>query len=400
MEKKIIFLIAATLMSVNVSAATTPEAEPGDVRWSIATGLGYDSNVYRAPRAPYIDYAALLIGSNPTVTPQKKSGFFVPFALKAETAKHSSQDTRLTGSATATGSFYTQAELRNANDYNVRLQAGPEFILARAGKSENTLYIGGLLGKHKQVYVDHDSGLGKTTTLSRTDISNRYNYMSMGGEAKYKHRTGKIDFGFIGQYVNYDYEDPLVVSQQDHTYYRLGGDISLPIVSQVKLDLSLDHSVRDYSKRHSHDALGVYKSAYPLLRYTYNAVGVTLRDRISPAWLLYLDYDLSRRTDAYVGYNDYRESRYGARILFEQGRFKSRLALHHWGRDYPNGFAFDVAGQGAKTYSGNDLKLKAEWEQSKTISYWTDLVYKAQRTTDLRYDFVGSQIMAGISWTH
>ena len=317
-----------------------------------------------------------------------------------ETAKHSSQDTRLTGSAAATGSFYTQAELRNANDYNVRLQAGPEFILARAGKSENTLYIGGLLGKHKQVYVDHDSGLGKTTTLSRTDISNRYNYMSMGGEAKYKHRTGKIDFGFIGQYVNYDYEDPLVVSQQDHTYYRLGGDLSLPVVSQVKLDLSLDHSVRDYSDRHSHDATGVYKSAYPLLRYTYNAVGVTLRDRLSPDWLLYLDYDRSQRTDAYVGYNDYRENKLGVRLLYEQGRIKARLSLHHWNRDYPNGFAFDIAGQAAKTYSGNDLKFKAELEQGKNTALWTELVYKSQHTTDLRYDFVGSQLMVGMSWVY
>lgn len=399
MQNKIIFLIAFTFMSVNVSAAT-PKAEQGDITWSVSTGLGYDSNAYQAPRAPYVDYAALPLGLNPTVVPQKKSGIFVPFEIKVETTKSSNRDTRLVGSVTATGSFYPQAELRNANAYNVRLQAGPEFVLARDGKVEDTFFIGALIGKHKQVYVDHDSGLDKTTTLSGTDISNRYSYMDTGLEAKYKHRTGSIDYGLHGQYILYDYEDPVVVSQQDHTYSRLGANVSLPVVSRIKLDLSLDRSVRDYSNRHSHDALGVYKSAYPLLRYTYNAVGATLRDRISPEWLLYLDYDHSQRTDAYVGYNDYRENRFGIRLLYEQGGIKTRLALHHWNRDYPNGFAFDVAGQAAKTYSGNDLKFKAELEQGKNTALWTELVYKAQHTTDLRYDFVGSQIMAGMSWAY
>lgn len=395
-----ILFIFTILMPAIASAATSPKTEQGDIAWSVSTGLGYDSNAYQAPSSPYIDYAALPLGLNPTEVPKKKSGIFVPFEIKAETKKSHSQDIRLLGSATAAGSFYPQPGLRNANNYNVRLRAGSEFVLGREGKSENTLYVGALIGKHKQVYVDHDSGLDKTTTLSVTDISNRYSYMSLGGEARYKHRTGKIDFGFVGQFVLYDYEDPVAVSQLNHTYYRLGGDVSLPVASQVKLDISLDHSVRDYSYRHSHDATGVYKSAYPLLLYTYNAVGATLRDRISPEWLLYLDYDHSQRTDAYVGYNDYRENRFGMRLLYEQGSIKTRLALHHWGRDYPNGFAFDVATRGAKTYSGNDLKLKAELEQSKNSSLWAELVYKAQHTTDLRYDFVGSQIMAGMSWAY
>ena len=399
MFNKISVFIFAMTLPVMAFSATAPKTEQGNINWSVTTGLGYDSNVYHAPRAAYIDYAAIPIGLNPTVVPRKKSGTFIPYEIKAELAKKHDRDIRLLGSATADGSFYLGG-LNNANDYNVRLNAGPEFVMSRAGKSEDTFFVGAVLGKHKQVYVDHDSGLDKTTTLSGADISNRYSYMSTGMEAKYKHRTGRIDYGIHGQYIKYDYEDPVVVSQEDHAYSRLGVDVSLPVAQQIKLDLSLDHSVRDYSDRHTHDALGVYSKANPLLKYTYSSYGATLRDRVSPDWLLYLDYDHTNRTDAYVGYNDYKENRYGARLLFERGRFKSRLALHHWGRDYPNGFAFDVAGQGAKTYSGNDLKLKAELEQSKNSALWAELVYKAQNSTDLRYDFVVSQIMAGMSWAY
>lgn len=396
-NKTSVFIFAMS-MPVVALAATAPKTEQG-INWSFVTGLGYDSNVYHAPSAAYIDYAAIPLGLNPTVVPKKKSGTFIPYEIKVELAKNHDRDIRLLGSATSDGSFYLGG-LNNANDYNVRLNAGPEFVMSRAGKSEDTFFVGAVLGKHKQVYVDHDSGLDKTTTLTGTDISNRYSYMSTGLEAKYKHRTGSIDYGIHGQYILYDYENPAVGANEDHVYSRFGGDVSLPVVSQIKLDLSLDHSVRDYSGRHTHNALGVYSSANPLLLYTYNSYGATLRDRISPDWLLYLDYDLTLRTDAYVGYNNYKENRCGVRLLFEQGRFKSRLALRHWGRDYPNGFAFDLPAQGAKTYSGNDLTFKAELEQSKNTSLWAELVYKAQHSTDLRYDFVGSQIMAGISWAY
>lgn len=391
-------LIIAMLAPAGASTATTFKSGQGDISWAASAGLGYNSNVFQAPSSPYIDYAALPLGLNPTIVPQKKTGFFIPFEIKAEAAKNHNQDIQLLGSAMASGNFYLQSNLRNANEYSIRLLGGSKFILGRKEKSENYLYVGFLLGKHKQVYVDHDSGLDKTTTLSGTDISNRYSYKNMGLETKYKHRTGAVDFGFTGQYIKYDYEDPIAVSQLDHGYYRLGGDVSLPVASKVKLELTLDHSVRDYSYRHSHDATGAYKSASPLLLYTYNTAGATLRDRISPEWLLYLDYDQSQRTDAYVGYNDYKEKKYGARLLFEHGPFKSRLALHHWNRDYPNGFAFDVAGQGAKTYDGNDVKFKAESEQSKNASLWAELAYKVQHSTDLRYDFSGSQVMAGMSW--
>ncbi|MBI5891967.1 MAG: hypothetical protein HZB47_15065 [Nitrosomonadales bacterium] len=395
--------LATCIIAMAISAVAANSHAAGDqgmFKWSASAGMGYDSNAYQAPGAPYVDYAALPIGLNPTITPSVESGYFVPYEIEVVAEQNRDRDIRFAGSATADGNLYLDSALANANEYNFRLRGGSEFVLARAGKSENVLYVGALLGKHKQLYVDHDSGLAKTDTVSGSDISERYSYIGTGIEAKYEHRTGKIDYGFNGQYILNNYEDPVVVSQLDHTYYTVGADASLALLAKTRLSLSFDHAVRDYSDRHSRDTQGRYSSANPLLLYTFNAVGATLHNRISSDWLLYLDFDHTQRTDDYVNYNDYKESRYGARVLFEKGRYKARLALHHWGRDYPNGFAFDVAGQGAKTFSGNKLKFKAEMEQSTNASLWTEIVYNVQNATDLRYDYDRTQIMAGMSWTY
>lgn len=387
--------VASAASAPESAAKTAPVAEQGNFTWSAAAGLGYDSNVYEAPRAPYVDYA---LAAPALVTPQAKSGFFVPYELKADMTKIRNRDSRMLASAKADGNFYLGSSLSNANEFNLGLNGGFEYVLAREGRSEDTLYVGALFENHQRVYVDHDSGLGKTTSSTLKDISALYSYIKMGVEAKYKHRVGDIEYGINGQYAINDYENPAGAPQQDHTYYTLGADTSIPVATRTDLNLSFDHSVRDYSNRHSRTLQAAFTTS--LLAYTYNTVGATLRNRISPDWLLYLDFDHSRRADNNAGYGDYRENRYGARILYGQGRLKARLALHHWGRDYPNAFAFDVAGQATKTYSGNVLKLKAELEQTKNTALWTELVYEAQNTTDLRYDYVRKQIMAGMSWAY
>lgn len=406
MRKRTLFhptvLIVAMTLPVIASAASVPSvAEQGNqsgITWSASTGLGHDSNVYQAPRAAYIDYAAVPVGSNPTVIPQAKSGFFVPYDIQLSMVKNRDQDNRLLGSATADGSFHFGG-LSNANEYSAGFGGGLEHVLARKGKLEDTLGVGAFIKKRKQVYVDHDSGLSKTTA-GGSNISDRYSYMSTGVEVEYKHKISNIDYSFNGQYILNDYDDPVVVSQLDHTYYTLGTHASLPVTSETKLNISFSHSARDYSDRHSRNAQGVILNANPLLRYTYNAFGTTLRNRLSSEWLVYLDFDHTRRADSYVSYSNYKENRYGARLIYEQGSVKTRLALHHWKQDYPNGFAFDVAGRGEKKYSGNVLKIKAEWAQTKNTTLWSEWVYTTQNTTDLRYDYDRKQIMAGMSWAY
>lgn len=377
-------------------SADAPLSGSTSFNWSARTGLGFDSNAFEAPRSPYIDYAA----GNVLITPQKKSGFFVPFEIGADATQTQTQDSKLIASATAGGSIYPGGRLNEANEYNLRLSGGFEQVLQRKNKSENTLYFGALAAKRKQIYVDHDSGLNKTTTLSGVDISNRYSYLNLGVEAEYKHGIGDVNYGLIGKFIIYDYDDPIAVSQLDHDYYRVGAEADFPVARSSTAKVSLDHTVRDYSNRHSRNAQGSILNANPLARFTYDAIGASLRHRMSDPWLLYLDLDHTQRSDGYVGYDNYRETRFGGRLLYALGRIKSKLSLHHWVRDYPNGFAFDAPGRGAKNYSGNDVKFKTEIEQAKNTAYWAELVYDAQSATDLRYDYTRTQIMGGMSWAY
>jgi hypothetical protein len=398
MCRRAIFLTLVMSLISTSEANTTGAGQDADVKLSASAGLGYDSNAYQAPRGSYVDYAAVPVGSNPTVLPERKSGFFVPYEFSLSSEANLNPDTTLSGSLTADGSFYSGAGLGNANEYNFRVRGGSELVLARNGKSANTFYVGALAGKHKQIYVDHDSGVNKVSTLSGADISNRYSYISVGVEARYKHRTGDIDYGVGGQYLKNDYANPVAVSQLDHAYSKLSVDVGIPVAAKTNLNLSFDHTERDYSSRHTHDALGVYKSTYPLLHYKYNAFGATLRGKAASEWVWYLDYDRTDRSGSYVGYNDYTENRYGLRVLYGGGAFKSRLSLHHWGREYPNGFAYDVAGRGKKSYSGNVMKFRSEFALSDNASLWAELQRKDQTSTDLRYDYLRSQIMFGARW--
>ena len=397
----IVVLSLPAMASADVQTDTAPSAGQIKTTWSASTGIGYDNNVYQSPRSPYADYAALPAGSNPIITPRKDSGFFVPYEASLAISKKRELGSRLLGSASLEGKFYPAGgSLNNANEYDLSLGGGSEYALSDEEKSSRTLYVGALFEKHENVYVDHESGSGKNTTMTGAGIQGRNSYTGIGVEAKYTRRVGDIGYGLHGQYILNDYQDPGVFSQFDHSYFALDAEAGVPINPNNALNLSYDHTVRDYSGRHARDAQGIESSANPLLAYTYNGIGAKWSSRISPDWMLFLDYDHTRRNDNFQSYDESRENRYGILLSYKQGRLTTRMALHHWERDYPNGFAFDVAGQGSKYYSGNILKLRAESEQTGKASLWGELLYRAQNATDLRYDYSRMLVMAGVTWTY
>lgn len=400
MRRKMMFRPAMIALSMTLSgtacAAAAPEDGQGNVSWLAEAGFGYDSNAFRAPRNTYTDYAAIPLGSNPTVVPQAKSGFFVPYKAGVEAGKRHDRNGRLVGSATIDGRFYLGG-LGKADEFNFAANGGSEFDVGKAG-SKRTAYVGAVYEQHQQVYVDHDSGASKTAA-GGSDISARYNYTSVGLEGEYKHKMDRIDYAVKVQYLVNDYSDPVVVSQLDHNYFTVGGEIDYQMKERTKLKFSAARSTREYSDRHARNANGVYSStANPLLKYTYNDLGVTLRNRVSSDWLFYLDYDYSQRMDGFVNYNDYKSHRYGGRLMYEQGALKGRVALHHWKRDYAHAFAYDVASQPAKTYSGNDLRFKGEFAYTKAFAFWAEAILTKQDSSDLRYAYDRNQIMAGVRW--
>lgn len=386
---------SATEAKSAAAEASKQESDQFNLSWQAETGLGYDSNVFRAHDSAYVDYAAIPTGSNPTVVPKMSSGFFVPYKAGVEVTKRHELQGEFVGSTTASGRFYSGG-LNKADELKLQAKGGSEFDLGKNG-SKHKAYLGVLYELQRKAYVDHDSGAEKTTSAG-ADISNRYNFTAVGLEAEYRNKVGRFDYEVSTKYQNRDYDDPIAVSQLDHIYFMLGIDIDYSLSDAFELQFSGAHSTRNYSDRHAHSANGVYSSANPLLSYTYGDAGISLKSQQWEDWTYFLDYKRSQRKDGYVNYNDYTQQKAGGRVVYGKGNLKGRAALHFWKRDYPHAYAYDIAGQPAMTYSGSDLKLKAEYAQTRALSYWVEAVIDNQDSSDLRYDFKRKQIMAGVSW--
>jgi len=386
-----VLLRFALLALVSVSVSATG----GEFEWSPALGLGYDNNPYLTPDDPYIDYAA---AGNPLVTPNRQSGMYADLGFDGRYSRALSQAARFLVDYKFNGDYYFDSALSNADEYHHKLSLGREQILRKQGKRQDSVYVGGFMRNVRDVYFDRDSGAGKVTT-GGTDVSARYNYKSLGLEAEYRNRTADLQYALKGLYEHRDYEDPVVIRQYDHDYVKLSADIGYRISVPTKLLAGYTYQLRDYSDRLSRDASGSMVSTNPTLKYSYNTLDGSVRQRLSDAWVAYFDATYKTRTDAYVGYNDYDETEFRVRALYNPSdAWDMKLAVGTWRRHYPNAFAFDNPTQVAKKYDGTDATFKIEYHQTQNRTLWGDIDYKKQNSTDDRYTYDRTQVVAGVQF--
>lgn len=401
MSIQAVSLPVAVALTLTAAAVTASAAPPGPVaidnRWSYhaETGLGYDSNVYRTPADPYVDYA-------PTVpvliTPNVKSGFFLP--LDAEVRYLGRQGAERAGFVARyrlNADLYLSSDTQDANDYSHTLAAGAELLLGRRGRKDSTLSVLPYVKQHHQTYVDRDDGLPKTTTLTGTDISDRYNYVATGVDARLKVETTAVPFELRAEVAQRDHDDPVVVDQYDHRYTALGGETTIPLARPIGLTLSYDHETRDYDERRALD-LGGNLVTGTTREYVYDIAGVSLRSRLGRDWVMYVDYRRTQRQDMYVGYYDFDEDRAGVRLRYSAGAVKVRVAASLLDRNYPNAYAFDEPTQPHLEYNAVELDAKGEYSLDPRWSLWLEGKYWNQDTTDLRYLYDRYQLMVGVRW--
>lgn len=356
---------------------------------SVEAGLGYDSNVFLTPDNAYVDLAQ---AGSPTVTPDKQAGFFIPLGIDAEYLRPLGKGTRLLSDFSFDGHIY-EPGVDNANLYDGEFRLGPEFQLSQ----DSALYAGIILGYHKEIYYDRDDGLNKVSGAA--DISDKYSYNNAGVEASYKNDLGKFGYEVFASLEKRDYEDPVVVSQYDHDYLNLGGKVDYKLAASTKVSAGYRYSVRDYNDRKARDLNGNILTANPQLEYTYHTIDLTLRQRVSKDLVAYVDYTRQERKDEFVGYNDYSQNRYKVRAIYTPTEeLRLRVAASYWDREYDRAFAFDDPAGGKKDYSGITFDAGAEYGYSKQVSFWADLNYDSQDTTDKRYEYDRSQISAGAKY--
>lgn len=368
--------------------------------WSFAieAGLGYDSNAYLAPGEPYLDHAPDPDPTTMTV-PVEHSGVFIPVGIRARyDGRAPGEDTGLVADYAFDASIYPDSETGNADEYNHRLTVGLERLLNQKGRREDTLTVAPYLKIHDKTYYDRDTGEPKVTNLG-TDLSDRYSYTAVGVEAQIDHETAALPHKLRANYAKLDYDEPKpTFTSYDHTYYLLGGQADLRVARGAKVILSYDYYVRDYDERLARDLSGGLTPG-STREYIYNRFGASLRNRLSDAWVLYLDYDLTDRKDDYVGYNDYTQDAYGLRVVYDSGKLmRVRMRARWWERDYDNAFAFDDPTQPRMTYDAFELALRGDYKMDRNYGLWAEYRSWDQDTTDLRYRYERYQAMVGVRW--
>jgi tetratricopeptide (TPR) repeat protein len=107
------------------------EREFTNLELRASVGYGNDTNVFRSPDQPYIDY------SNPTqplITPVVQSGAFIPVALDAKYLINTLPFEGFFGQYILTGRYYTDKELENGNEYLHQLSFGNDYYREEEGR--------------------------------------------------------------------------------------------------------------------------------------------------------------------------------------------------------------------------------------------------------------------------
>ena len=389
--------LLAAFLAADVQAAPSGAKPSAYNPWSLQAeiGLGFDSNAYRTPSDPYVDYA-------PTVplaiTPNVQSGFFVPLEGEIQyQGRHGKQRIGFVAEYGFYADVYPGSDLKNATNFSQALRAGAEILLGRSGRKHNTLSVLPYIKQRHQTYSDRDDGLEKTSSTSGTNISERYSYIARGLEAELRIETPVVPFKVWAEAADRDYEDPVVVDQYDHRYIAVGAEAEIPIGRYVDLIPSLEHQTRDYAERRALDLNGNL-IAGTTREYLYDIAGLSLRTRFSRNWTMYLDYQRTEREDTYVGYYDSSEDKFGVRLRFNNDPFSARLVLSMLNRDYPNAFAFDNPTQPRLEYQTLEFKATGEYKLAKQLGLWLEGKYWDQETTDSRYIYDRYQLMLGVRW--
>jgi len=404
-QRSLLCLLFVGAMSTHVYAAESgikpvakKDAVESGLNWSANVGLGFDSNIYRAPSESYVDFAPTVPVA---VTPDEQSGFYVPLGLKGVYRNLLNDSNSLVSSYRFSGDIYVDSDFSNANNFSHKLRLGDEYTIKKSKTGSDTVYVGLLVSSVRDQYVDRDSGLDQTASAGTVDVSDRYSYNATGVEAAYNSNTGKTKYSVKFKLINRDYDDPVVISQYDNTYMSLGGDIQFRLSKPSKLKLGVRHFTYDYDERPSRNAQGRLFASNPTRKYTYDQLSIAYAYRINKKWRSYAEYVIKQRSDDSVGYHDYDANKIRLRVKYRHNKkLQMKLALTSWQRDYPNAFAFDRQAQGALDYDGVIVAFDSEYHMDKHKSLVAELNWRDDNSTDLRYDYQRSKVLVGMKWKY
>ncbi len=357
--------------------------------------FGSDTNVFRSPSTPYIDFSD---PAQPLVTPVEQSGAFMPVSLSAKYRVNAFNYEGFFGAYRLSGRYYQDEELENANEFIHELSFGSEYERQNEETGRDTkLYSAFTIAQHDEVYYDPDDG--DIRAINGVDIDDRMNYLRYGPELRLRRAWQRLAVGLeiTGQLWNY--EDTEVVPEYDHEYFLFDLYTQYRFTNTSLLRLTAAKSSRRFGDRPSFDLNGQQLITNDDLRYDYLDVGVIARQRVTDSLWFGVEYERRERTDRFQGYNDYIRNSYGFDLSWEVGRrFDFRARAYYRLYDYANAFAFHDPALPLKTLEVADARVTASYRMTRNLYLDLRADYRDQVSNDGRIAYERNQLVLGVRW--
>jgi tetratricopeptide (TPR) repeat protein len=381
--------------------AVSPTATAGDdderafaeLELSALLGYGQDSNVFRSPEQPYIDYSD---PDRPVITPVVQSGAYVPFSLLARIQINSLPFEGFYGAYRLAGSYYLDEELENGNEYIHEISFGSRYDRRESGR-ERRVHSAFTIAMKDEVYYDPDDGAVRT--VDNENIDDRMNYMRYGPQLYARQSWDKLTLGIALKAELWDYEDTEVVPEYDHEYYvaRLFGQYKFRPGTLFRGTAS--YYSRRFGDRPSYDLDGQQLITNPATRYDYLALGLRARQRIADGLWVGVDVEHTERTDQYLGYYDYSRDSLGGEIHWSPAaRFSLEGSAVYNLYDFPNAYAFHEPTLARRTQESLDATLEARFHINQHFSIVAEAHHREVVSNDIRIQYDRTRYLIGVRW--
>jgi tetratricopeptide (TPR) repeat protein len=324
--------------------AEQKERDIFDFSYFASIGYGNDSNVFRSPSGPYIDFANPDL---PLIVPVVQEGSYLPYELGARYMINTYRFEGFYAAYRAAGDYYQDRAQADADEFRHELRIGNEYIREKEDRKRE-VYSAFRFGQRDGVYYDPDDGLPRA--VGGVDIGDRMNYTRYGPDIRLRQHWGKLAMGLVAKGYLYDYEDVEVVPSYDHEYFLFSLHTQYKFTPTSLLRFTVESFSRRYSDRPSFDPDGSQPIGNPGVRYDYLGLSLLARQRITRSMWIGFEYERVDREDRYAGYNNYVRDHYEFEFHWSPGvRFDLELSGYYRNYDFENAFAFNNPALPTKT---------------------------------------------------
>jgi hypothetical protein len=356
-------------------------------------GFGNDTNVFRSPSQPYIDFSNPNL---PLVTPVVQTGAYVPVDFGAKYMINSYRFEGFYGAYRLSGSHYQDRELSDADEFSHELRIGNEYY-RREENRKREVYSAFRFSQHDETYYDPDDGLPRTA--GGVLIEDRMNYTRYGPDIRFRQTYNKFSLGGVAKAYLYDYEQVEVVPSYDHEYFLLGIHTQYKFTPTSLLRITAEKFSRRYSERPSFELDGSQPIGNTPLRYDYVGLSLLARQRITGNMWFGFEYERIDREDRHVGYNDYIRDQYEVEFNWSPGaRFDFELSGYYRNYKYDNAFAFNNPALPQKTLETARADARISYRMTKSLSLLLDARYDEFVSNDTRIQYDRGRYSIGVVW--